>query len=74
MPRDDTFDSEYDRDADRLDEDDEQGVTCRRCGAGGLHWQNVTAPDGRSEKPVLFDEDFRRHYCQPSADDFEVVA
>jgi hypothetical protein len=52
------------------DDDDEQGVTCNRCGAEGLYWQRVTQPDGRSEKPVLF-EDGRRHVCKPSADDFE---
>lgn len=48
-------------------------VTCRRCGQKGLHWRNVTSADGRREKSYLFDDKIRKHVCQPSADDFEVV-
>jgi hypothetical protein len=55
--------------ADEFPENDE-GVTCLRCGEEGLYWQNVTQADGRSEKPVLF-ENGRRHVCKPNPDDFE---
>lgn len=54
-------------------DDDPRDVTCRRCNATGLHWQMVTQPDGRSERPVLFNEKGRRHVCTPSSDDFEVL-
>lgn len=57
-----------------FDQDDDPGVTCLRCGEEELHWERVTSPDGRSEKPVLFDADMRRHVCKPSANDFEVLA
>ena len=68
-------DTEYDRDADRLcDEYPESGVTCLRCGQSGLHWRMVTQADGRSEKPVLFDDSMHRHVCKPAPDDFEVIA
>lgn len=68
--------TEYDRYADRFGElDDDEGVTCKRCGEQGLYWQLVTQPDGRSEKPVLFDSaDDRPHVCAPNPDDFEVLA
>lgn len=66
--------TQYDRDADRFAEDGEPAeVKCNRCGAEGLFWEMVTAPDGCSEKPVLFEQGMRRHVCKPSADDFEVV-
>lgn len=52
---------------------DPQPVTCRRCGAGGLHWQRVTRADGRSEVSRLFDDRMRPHVCKPSVDDFDVI-
>lgn len=55
-------------------EQDDEGVTCNRCGEAGCYWQPITQPDGRSEKPVLFDSATdKAHVCAPSADDFEVV-
>ena len=59
---------------DRQDADDfpenEDGVTCLRCNTPGLYWQRVTQADGRSEKPVLFEDD-KPHVCKPNPDDFE---
>lgn len=65
-----------DLDMEEADEraDEHPGVTCSRCGEADLHWQMVTAPDGRSERPVLFNERMQRHVCRPSADDFEALA
>lgn len=59
---------------DEFDHDEfpenEDGVTCLRCGQAGLYWQEVITADGRSEKPVLF-QGGKPHVCRPSADDFE---
>jgi hypothetical protein len=63
----DAFDMQH---ADDFPENEGDGVTCLRCNTPGLYWQHVTQPDGRSEKPVLF-EDGRRHVCKPNSDDFE---
>ena len=67
----DTFDR-YDAE----DSPDEDGITCRRCGATGLYWQRVTQADGRGEKSVLFSETtHRRHVCNAAngADAFDTV-
>ena len=40
-----------------FDEDDEEGVTCNRCGATGLEWVNT----GRRWR--LFDGDGTPHAC-----------
>ena len=56
------------------DYEPEDRITCQRCGTQGLHWQQVTAADGKSEQPRLFNERNRPHQCsEPSADDFGVV-
>lgn len=52
----------------------EDRITCNRCGTQGLHWKQVTAADGMSEHPVLFDERNRRHMCTLSTDDFSELA
>lgn len=59
---------------DDYDEDQEakDRITCQRCGTQGLHWQQVTQADGKSERPQLFNERNRPHVC-PLTDDFEVV-
>jgi len=54
-------------------EETDDRVTCNHCGAQGLHWKMVTAPDGMSENARLFDERNRKHVCTPSADDFSEV-
>lgn len=56
------------------DEETDDRITCNRCNTGGLHWKQVTTPDGMGERSVLFDERNRRHVCTPSADDFSEVA
>ena len=54
--------------------ENEDGVTCLRCQTQGLHWRMVAQADGRSDKPVLFDDSMHRHVCKPSADDFEALS
>lgn len=54
--------------AERAEPED---VTCNRCGEDGLHWERVTAADGRSERSVLFDESMRPHVCKPNPHDFD---
>lgn len=60
-------DTEYERDAGRLEETD---VTCRRCGVEGLEWVDV---GGANKRWRLYDGD-RLHTCpSATADDFEVI-
>jgi hypothetical protein len=62
----------YDMD-DAAERAEPQDVTCNRCQEDGLHWQRVTAADGRSERSVLCDDRMRPHVCKPSADDFDAI-
>lgn len=51
-----------------------RGIECRRCGRGGLRWEN---DDGQW---VLMETQYRIHKCEPrradrdAEDDFDVVA
>jgi hypothetical protein len=57
-----------------MDDEDEQCVTCNRCGEANLHWQQVIAADGKSDTYRLFNRRGRPHVCPPpSADAFEAV-
>jgi hypothetical protein len=58
---------------DAQDRAEPEDVTCNRCGDDGLHWQRVTAPDGRSERSVLFASDMRPHVCKPNPRDFDFI-
>lgn len=51
------------------DDDDDQGVTCKRCGAMGLEWIDT---GGRNR---LIDAEGRFHICNNdnAVDDFEVL-
>ncbi len=45
------------------DLDDDEGITCKRCGEGGLYWQKVFGKDG-TERAVLYDSaDDKPHVC-----------
>jgi hypothetical protein len=56
-----------------LDQDDDDGVTCNRCGESGYYWQETYTADGKP-KPKLFDsETSKPHVCPLDADDFEVL-
>ena len=66
--------STYDFEPDPFEDEEDRVITCKHCGATDLHWLQVVQPDGRSEKPVLFNQRGMRHICQPSADDFQVIA
>lgn len=60
---------------DEVELDDEDGIVCRRCNKANLYWQKIYNRDGLSERSALFDSaDNRQHFCEPSADDFEVVS
>jgi len=67
------YEDDGDRWADEDDDEREDRIECRHCGATGLHWQSVTQADGMEERSVLFNERGRRHVCTPNADDFGVV-
>ena len=60
----DRYDAEEDQDA--------EGVTCKRCGAHGLEWGSAWDAGG-AERRVL-KEGSRRHECRAQADDFEDVS
>lgn len=55
---------DYDTDPD--DPDDEDGVTCRRCGETGLQWQAYWKARGE-EGARLIDAAGRPHKCKSSA-------
>ena len=42
---------------------------CKRCGKGGLHWEEVDS------RYVLYDAKMKKHVCPPvdASDDFDVV-
>lgn len=54
------------------DDTEDEGATCRLCGATGLSWQRVWGPTG-TERPVLW-EGAHKHECRAQADDFEDVS
>lgn len=61
-------------DGDEGHEEDER-IVCKRCGEGGLHWQEIVKPNG-TPGHALFTERNRRHACsgaQPIEDNFGVV-
>lgn len=66
MPRE--FDLEDDEPRERDNTDD--GVSCTRCGAHGLHWRAVTSATGMTEVRRLVDDQMRKHVCQANANDF----
>lgn len=50
-------------------------VTCRRCGAEGLHWEVARWDRAGKEVWRLFDDEDEEHVCgAASADDFEDVS
>jgi hypothetical protein len=71
MPRE--FDLEDDEERFHRAEDDDSGVTCRRCGAAGLQWVSVTNPNGMGESRRLVNARMAKHVCPAKADDFGVV-
>jgi len=43
---------------------DDEGITCKRCGESGFHWERHKV--GKGPKPWrLFDEDGNLHECKP---------
>lgn len=44
------------------DDDESDRVTCNRCQAGGLHWQEIVKGDG-TPGHALFNERNRKHEC-----------
>lgn len=60
----------FDADEEAEQRDDE-GVTCRRCRARDLYWQDTYDAAGQ-RRPKLF-EDGKPHVCRPSADDFDEI-
>lgn len=58
---------------DHYDDDDER-VTCKRCGRENLFWYEIRKPDGNPGW-ALFTLGMRRHHCPPaSPDEFEALA
>jgi hypothetical protein len=52
------------------DDDDQDRVTCQRCQAGGLHWQEIVKSDG-TPGHALFTERNRKHVCaEPDTEGF----
>ncbi len=62
----DMADDAYDRLFDDL-EFEEQGVTCQRCGEGGLHWEETD----RGWR--LYNEDGDRHTCESPEEGFNAL-
>lgn len=60
----DIADDHADRLFDHYDEpdDDDKGITCRRCGATGLEWINTGV------RYRLMDDAGKFHVCKPTAD------
>lgn len=57
------------------DDDDEptDRLTCNRCQATGLHWQEIIKGDG-TPSHALFNERNRKHVCAgPNTEGFEAV-
>jgi hypothetical protein len=54
---------------------DRNEIVCKRCGEDGCYWYQMPSKDGKSEHPVLFNSEGRRHVCNDatSADEFEPV-
>jgi hypothetical protein len=65
--------SQYDDDADRYAELDEDLLVCKRCGETELHGQGIIKADG-TPGYALFNERNRKHVCgQPDVNDFPVL-
>jgi hypothetical protein len=65
--------SQYDDDADRYAELDEDLLVCKRCGEPELHWQGIIKADG-TPGYALFNHRNRKHVCgQPDVNDFPVL-
>lgn len=58
----DIADDHADRLFDRYDEHEDEGVTCRRCGEGGLEWTNTGV------RWRLMNDDGKFHECQATAE------
>lgn len=54
---------------DEIRHDTSKGVTCLRCSATGLYWQDTWDATGQ-RRPKLY-EGGKPHVCRPTADDFE---
>jgi hypothetical protein len=48
-------------------------VTCKFCGKTGLHWLPVVLANGRTSYKLHTSPGNRRHKCEISTDDFDVV-
>lgn len=44
-------------------EDDPDAITCKRCGANGLYWQDTVKPDGTVGHALFRLDNHRRHVC-----------
>jgi hypothetical protein len=55
-------------------QDDDDGITCNRCGESGCYWQETYTADG-SPKNKLFDSATDKpHVCALNGNDFQVIA
>lgn len=53
---------------------DRNEIVCKRCGAEDCYWYQMPSADGKSEHPVLFAPNGRRHVCPTaSPDEFEAA-
>lgn len=62
----------WDKEDDYIPHPDHDDVTCKFCGKTGLHWLPVVLANGRTSYK-LHTTGNRRHKCEISTDDFDVV-
>jgi hypothetical protein len=60
------------RDNDYEPDPDHDNKVCQYCGKAGLYWLPVIRADGRTDY-LLHEPGNRRHKCEISTDDFDVV-